>query len=344
MQTNSKIESRKAEHLTINLEKDVQSGLQNGLEVYQLIHHALPELDLADIRCETTIFERELAIPLLISSMTGGTEQAANLNKRLAAAAQTYGLAMGVGSQRVGLEHPELMHTFKVRDLAPDILLFANLGAIQLNNNYTIEHCKAAIDTLEADALILHLNPLQEALMKNGDTNFSGLLMKIEQVCRQLPVPVIVKEVGWGITEADAKSLVSAGVQAIDVAGAGGTSWSEVEKHRRSEKSAREIAGAFRHWGMPTAKALVDIREVLPDILLFASGGIKDGVEMAKCLALGANLVGMAGIFLKAASDSEQELHRVIEVITQQLRISMFAAGAGNLGELNHQKIFKLEG
>ena len=344
MHKNSETQSRKAEHLTINLEKDVRSGLQNGLEAYQLVHRALPELDLAEINCETSLFQRKLAAPILISSMTGGTAQAAELNKRLAAAAQTFRIAMGVGSQRVGLEYPELMHTFKVRDAAPDILLFANLGAIQLNYGYSVEHCKAAVDTLEADALLLHLNPLQEALMENGNTNFSGLLGKIELICKNIPVPVVVKEVGWGITREDAQRLASAGVKAIDVAGAGGTSWSEVEKYRRSSKSAQEIAGAFKSWGMPTAKALKDIREVLPDIPLFASGGIRDGVEIAKCLALGADLVGMAGLFLRAASESEQELHRVIDVLLQQLHISMFVAGAKDLGDLNQQKIIRTKG
>ena len=343
MHKNSKIQTKKAEHIQINLDEDVASGLQNGLENYQLIHEALPEMDLADVDCRTTLFDRTLEIPFLISSMTGGTSQAAKINQTLAEAAQKYRMAMGVGSQRAGIEHPELMTTFKVRAFAPDILLFANLGAVQLNYTYTVEHCKAAVDALEADALILHLNPLQEALMENGDTNFSGLLKKIELVCKQIPVPVVVKEVGWGISAETAARLIAAGVQAIDVAGAGGTSWSEVEKHRNTSAKGREIASAFRTWGIPTASSLVEIRRSNAEIPLIASGGIRDGVDAAKCLALGADLVGIARMFLKAADGSAQALDERIEIMIEQLRVSMFSAGAKNLQELRNQKISKIK-
>jgi isopentenyl-diphosphate delta-isomerase len=333
------IQQRKADHITINLEKDVDSSLQNGLEAYHFRHNALPEINLSDVDCTTELFGRKLGIPLLISSMTGGTEQARQINRSLAVAVQHHHLSMGVGSQRVGIEQPELMSTFKVREIAPDILLFANLGAIQLNYTYTVEHCLTAVDTLEADALILHLNALQEALMEDGNTHFNGLLKKIEQVCRRLPVPVVVKEVGWGISAEVARQLADAGVRAIDVAGAGGTSWSEVERHRSPTEIGRQTAAAFKGWGIPSAQALVEVHAALPKMPVIASGGIRDGVEGAKCLALGASLVGMARPFLQAVSESEQALDERIAIFKRQLRVSMFAAGAKDLKELSADKL-----
>ncbi len=339
MSQNPEIETRKNEHLTINNVKDVQSGLQNGLENIQLVHNALPEISLDEIDTGITFFRKELSFPLLISSMTGGTAQAESLNKRLAEAARDFHIGMGVGSQRIGLEHPESMETFNVRKIAPDILLFANLGAIQLNYGYSVEHCKAAVDALQADALILHLNPLQEALMENGNTNFKGVLNQIEQVCRGLPVPVIAKEVGWGISPIIARDLVNAGVQAIDVAGAGGTSWSEVEKHRAKDNRLAAVAEAFKDWGIPTACCLRDIHSQMPEIPLIASGGIRDGVEVAKCLALGASLAGMAGPLLRAAMEAGSVLYEKIEVISRQLRVCMFATGSRTIADLRQGKL-----
>jgi isopentenyl-diphosphate delta-isomerase len=339
MSEEANIQQRKADHISINLKKDVESNLANGLDTFHFRHNALPEINFKTVDCTTEIFGRKLEIPLLISSMTGGTAQALQINQGLAKAAQRYHLAMGVGSQRVGIEHPELMDTFKVRKIAPDILLFANLGAIQLNYTYTVEHCQAAVDTLEADALILHLNALQEALMEDGNTDFKGLLAKIEQVCKRLPVPVIAKEVGWGISAEVARNLAEAGVQGIDVAGAGGTSWSEVEKHRNPSEIGRQSAAAFKGWGIPTAQAVQEVRAALPDTLLIASGGIRDGVEGAKCLALGANLVGMARPFLVAVSESDDALNESIAIFKRQLRVSMFAVGAENLAELTREKL-----
>jgi isopentenyl-diphosphate delta-isomerase len=290
------------------------------------------------------LFKRKLELPLLISSMTGGTAEAARINQQLAEGAQAFHIAMGIGSQRIGIEHPELMDTFKVRKYAPDILLFANLGAVQLNYTYTIEHCKAAVDALEADGLILHLNALQEALMEKGNTNFSGLLRKIEKVCKSVGVPVVIKEVGWGISGDNAKRLIEAGAAAIDVAGAGGTSWSEVERHRTQDKSRQAVAAAFRGWGIPTAQALSEIHAELPETIVIASGGIRNGVEAAKCLALGASMVGMASPFLKAVAESSDALHKMLDIISRQIRISMFAVGARNLGELQESRIYRIEG
>jgi isopentenyl-diphosphate Delta-isomerase len=234
------------------------------------------------------------------------------------------------------------MRTFKVRQYAPDILLFANLGAVQLNYSYTIEHCKKAVDAIGADALILHLNPLQEALMPDGDTDFSGLLDKIEGICRELPVPVIVKEVGWGISVEVAKLLINAGVSVIDVAGAGGTSWSEVEKHRVSEGYLNETASGFKDWGIPTAECIIEIRQEFASIPLIASGGLRNGIDLAKCIALGANLGGMALHFLSSAADSEEALNKTLLAITRQLRTAMFAVSARNLAELKNNKIIRV--
>ncbi len=329
------ISQRKADHIRINLEEDVSFGrLTTGFERLRFIHRALPELDLREIDLSTVFFGKPLNAPLLISSMTGGTEEAARINRNLAEAAQAYGIAMGLGSMRAVLEHPELLPTFQVRRYAPRILLFANLGAVQLNYGYTVDHCRRAVELVEADALILHLNPLQEALQPEGDTNFAGLLRKIEAVCRALPVPVVVKEVGWGISDAVARMLAEAGVAAIDVAGAGGTSWSQVEMHRAPDERHRQVAAAFREWGIPTVEAIRMARRGAPGLPIIASGGIRDGVEVAKAIALGASLVGMAGPFLRAAVASAEAVAETIEVITRQLRIAMFCVGARDLAAL----------
>ncbi|MEP7357472.1 MAG: type 2 isopentenyl-diphosphate Delta-isomerase [Anaerolineales bacterium] len=326
--------ARKADHIRINLEEDVRSGLTTGLERYHFVHQALPELDLKAVDTRAAWFGKTLRLPLLISSMTGGTDIARALNRTLAAAAQAAGIAMGLGSQRAAIENPALAATFQVRDLAPDILLFANLGAVQFNYGYGVDQCRRAVDMIQADALILHLNALQEAVQPEGDSNFSGLLAKIEAVCRALPVPVIGKEVGWGMSEQAARQLASAGVAAIDVAGAGGTSWSQVEMHRARTDTQKRVAAAFIDWGIPTADAIQNVRRAAPHLPVIASGGLRDGVEVAKCLALGAGLAGLASPFLKAAAVSLDAAAEAIAEIGRELRIAMFAAGAGSLAQL----------
>ncbi len=333
--------SRKSDHIRINLEEDVNSSLTSGFERYHYVHRALPELNLSEVDTSLTLFNKKLAAPLLISSMTGGTSEAALINERLAWAAEKAGVAMGVGSQRVGIEHPELADTFKVRQVAPKILLFANLGAVQLNYQYTLKHCQQAVDMIEADGLILHLNPLQEALQLEGDTNFSGLVGKIEKVCRALPVPVIVKEVGWGISEEDARLLRSAGVSAIDVAGAGGTSWSQVEMYRLQEPNFIRVAASFRNWGIPTSESIQMARRGAADISIFSTGGMKNGLDVAKAITLGADLGGMAGPFLKAAVISQEEVLALISALIQQIRIVMFVVAARNLSDLRRANLQK---
>jgi isopentenyl-diphosphate Delta-isomerase len=326
--------TRKTDHIRINLEEDVRSGLTTGLERYRFIHRALPELDLDAVDLTLPIFNRFLKAPILISSMTGGTEEAMQINRTLAEAAQMTGIALGLGSQRVAIEHPELADTFRVREVAPDILLFANLGAVQLNYNYGIDECRRVVEMIEADALILHLNAVQEAVQPEGDTRFSGLVNKIEQVCRALPVPVIAKEVGWGFSEEDARLLAEAGVVAIDVAGAGGTSWSQVEMYRAKTDSQKRLAAAFIDWGIPTADAIQNVRRAAPSLTVFASGGLRTGMDIAKCIALGASLGGMAAPFLKAADQSVELTVQTIEEIKREIRVCMFGAGIGNIEQL----------
>ncbi len=329
------VEQRKADHIRINLEEDVNfDRLTVGFERYRFVHQALPELDLAEVDLSTTFLGKPLRAPLLISCMTGGTQQARQINRNLAAAAQQYGIAMGLGSQRAGLVAPDKADTFRVRDLAPDILLFANLGAVQFNYGYGIDECRRAVEMIEADALVLHLNPLQEAVQPEGDVNFAGLAKKIEAVCRQIDVPVIAKEVGWGISEQAARRLIDAGVAAIDVAGSGGTSWSQVEMHRAPSDLHRRVAAAFRDWGIPTSESIRMVRRVSPDLPLIASGGLRSGIDVAKSIALGADLGGMAGPFLKAASVSVEAVCETAEEISRVLRVAMFASGARDIAAL----------
>jgi isopentenyl-diphosphate delta-isomerase len=323
----TQISSRKADHIRINLEEDVSSGLTTGLEDYSFTHQALPELNLNEIDLGLNLFGREMSAPILISSMTGGTEQAGEINRLLAEAAQEVGISMGLGSQRAAIENPEIIPTFQVRQVAPDILLFANLGAVQLNYGYGVEHCLRAVEMIEADALFLHLNPLQEAVQPEGDSNFSGLLTKIGQVCQALPVPVIIKEVGWGFSKQAVRQLAEVGVAAIDVSGAGGTSWTQVEMHRAESHDQAALAAAFLDWGIPTAQSILNVKAASPQIEIIASGGLRNGLDIAKCIALGATLGGMASPFLKAANQSLERTIAAIQLIKRQIQVTMFAAG-----------------
>ena len=334
-----KIHNRKGEHIRINAEEDVSSAVDSGLEKYYFDHQALPEIDLDKIDLSTVILKKEQKAPIFISSMVGGTKEAHELNMRFARAAQKLDIGMGIGSTRIGLQQPEQMQYFKLRAVAPDILLLANIGAIQLNNAITVDDCKRIIEQTEADGLILHLNPLQEALQSEGDTNFAGLLKKIEQLCRQIEVPVIVKEVGWGISEHTARQLAGIGISVIDVAGAGGTSWAEVEKYRLESETEKNIASSFRDWGISTADSIENARRVAPKLTIFASGGLRNGVDVAKCIALGADYCGFAGVFFRAAVQSEEKLHETIHEIIKELQISMFAVGVPNIPALKKMKL-----
>lgn len=332
---------RKSEHIRINLEENVDSGITTGLERFSFPHQALPEIDLKDVDTSLHLFGKVLKSPILISAMTGGSAEAEAINRRLAEGAEAEGVAMGVGSQRAAIEDPSLEKTFQVRKYAPKALLFANLGAIQLNYGYGLDECQRAVEMIEADALVLHLNALQEAVQPEGDTDFAGLLAKIEMVCKGMEVPVIAKEVGWGISGETAKMLGGAGIAAIDVAGAGGTSWSQVEMYRAKTKSQAELASAFVNWGIPTAEAIREVKAAAPGTRIIASGGLRNGVDIAKCVALGAEVGGMAGRFLKAAAVSGEAVSEVMQTTAKEIRISMFACGARDVAHLKTVKLRK---
>lgn len=337
--TQGVLPQRKSDHIRINLEQDVASRVTTGLERVRFVHQAVPELDMTEIDLSTTIFGKTLRAPLLISCMTGGTEEALMINRNLAAAAQHAGVAMGLGSMRAAVVHPELAYTFQVRDVAPDVMLFANIGAVQLNYGFSVDQCKRAVEMVQADVLVLHLNPLQEALQPEGDVNWAGLLSKIERVARALPVPVVAKEVGWGISRRAATDLVNAGVAGIDVAGAGGTSWSQVEMYRAQTEAQRRIAEAFVDWGIPTADSIRFVREAAPGLPIIASGGLKNGVDGAKCLALGATLFGLARPFLKPATLSADHVLEEVNILLGQLRAAMFCVGARTVHGLREAEL-----
>ena len=329
------ISQRKDDHIQINLNQDVRSGIDAGFDGLTFEHQALPEIDLADVDTSSVFLGRKLAAPILISSMTGGTDLAGQINRNLAIAAGQAGIAMGVGSQRPALANPTSASSFEVRKYAPNIILFANIGAIQLNNGLGVEDCKKAVDMIGADALYLHLNPLQEAVQEGGDTNWKDLRWNIEQVCHALPVPVFAKEVGHGISQRAARILVECGVAGIDVAGAGGTSWSQVESLRAKDPALAEIARTFRNWGVPTVQSIRNVRTAHPTLPIIASGGLRQGLDIAKAIALGASIGGLARPFLAAAAESPEAVLKQVELVRQQLRISMFAAGAANLACLS---------
>lgn len=336
MTENDPTSSRKLDHVRIVLGEDVAAkGVYTGFAAYRLPHDALPDLDLAEIDTCTTFLGKAMRAPLLISSMTGGAHDVARINLALAEAAQTLGLALGVGSQRSAIRDERLAYTYQVRKVAPSIPLLANLGAVQLNYGYGVDECRRAVEMIEADALILHFNPLQEAVQPEGNTNFKGLLGKIAQVCRALPVPVIAKEVGNGISAAAAKRLVEAGVWGIDVAGAGGTSWSEVERFRHTTAQGGRVAGAFAGWGLPTTEAIRQVRAALPDVPLIGSGGVRSGVDIAKAIALGADLGATAKPALEPANTGKTEaVIAGLQAYIDELRVAMFCSGCGTLQAL----------
>lgn len=331
----SRTGERKIEHVRLCLNEEVGGvGVTTGFEHYRFRHNALPELNFDDISLQTTFLERELRTPLLISSMTGGSKATGAINARLAEAAQRRGWALGVGSVRAAVERSELTETFYVRDKAPDIPVIANIGAVQLSYGFGVEECRRAVDIAGADFLVLHLNGLQEVFQPEGNTGFASLLSQIEKVCRALEVPVGVKEVGWGIDGDTAGRLYNAGVAFVDVAGAGGTSWSQVEKFRSVDPIRRAAAEAFADWGTPTADCIAEVRAVSPKGALIGSGGLKHGVDAAKALALGADLAGFGRNLLGPAVDSEEALEAALAQVELELKIAMFGIGAPDLATL----------
>jgi isopentenyl-diphosphate Delta-isomerase len=334
--TEEGIGARKRDHLRHALEGDVGfPTLTTGLDDLGVRARALPERDLDDVVLGTVILGARLAAPLLISCMTGGVSEAGPVNRALAAAAQAHGVALGLGSGRVLLEDPAAVASFRVRDLAPDVPILANLGAVQLREHGPAA-CARLVAACEADVLALHLNAVQEAVQPGGDTGFGGLAARIAEVTAALDVPVVVKEVGFGLGADDVRMLLEAGVAGVDVAGAGGTNWARIEGLRDTRAGA--VAAAFADWGIPTATALVEAREVLDAVAseaaLIASGGIRHGVDAMKCLCLGADLVGVARGLLTAAAAGPQAATEAVGVLVDQLRVATWAVGAGSVAEL----------
>jgi isopentenyl-diphosphate Delta-isomerase len=337
----TRTQQRKKEHLELCLDPTSVSGrFGTGLDRYSFVHNALPELDIDEIDVSTNFLENALRAPILISSMTGGFDLARRVNRNLATAAQDLGLAMGVGSQRVAIEEPTVADSFEVRDVAPDILLLANLGAVQLNYGYTVDQCRKAVAMIGADGLILHLNVLQEAVQPEGNRNFKGLGEKIADVCRQLEVPVVVKEVGSGISAEVATRLKQAGVKAVDIAGRGGTSWYAVEA-QRAAKQGKPAETTFADWGIPTEEALVAVRQAVPDLQIVASGGIRTGLDIAKCIALGADMAAFGQPLLAAALESPKKVVEFIAGIIHEIKITMLCVGAKNLDALKQTPLLR---
>jgi isopentenyl-diphosphate delta-isomerase len=290
---------------------------------------------LEDVDISSSFLGKKISAPFIISPMTGGTEISAKINKNLAKAAQELGIVMSVGSQRLALENPSLIYTYQVRDVAPDIPLLANLGAIYLNYGYGPEECKRAVEMIEADGLVLYLNPLQKRLQGGFNSDFKNLFKKISQVCKELEVPVIVKEVGFGLSLSAAVMLREAGVWGLDVAGAGGTSWVKIERYMNEEgDDLHKVGNAFDTWGIPTADSLVSIFKVITDIPIIASGGIRNGVEMAKAIALGASYVGMALPLLAPAMESHEAVKEKIQSFLDEFKTAMFCCGKKDLDDL----------
>ncbi|WP_052384025.1 type 2 isopentenyl-diphosphate Delta-isomerase [Litchfieldella xinjiangensis] len=327
---------RKNDHLDIVLDTGrAVSTADTGLAAYRFRHCALPQLHLDEIDLSTTLFDKPIRAPLLISSMTGGAERARTINHHLAEAAETLGIALAIGSQRVALQS-DADHglTRELRRYAPSVPLLGNLGAAQLLEPSGLDWARRAVEMIGADALIVHLNPLQEAVQVGGDRDWRNVLEAIAHLVSMVEVPVVVKEVGAGIAAPEARALVAAGVAAIDVAGAGGTSWAAVEAERAPTQAERKIAMAFSDWGIPTAQAILMARAALPHTPLIASGGIRDGVDVAKAIRLGADLVGQASGVLRSALHSSEAVIEHFQIIIQQLRIACFCTGSADLAAL----------
>jgi isopentenyl-diphosphate delta-isomerase len=338
----SRVAERKREGLEMALRRQVEARETSTLlEYVHLIHNALPELNFDEVTAETTFLEHRFKAPLLIDSMTGGTKEALKINGNLAEAAEATGLGMGVGSQRAALLSEELAETYRVaRKRGPNIFLAANIGGAQLARGLKIEEVERLIQMIEADALIVHLNPLQELVQPEGEPHFRGVLARIEELCRTLQVPVIVKEVGAGISKEVATRLELAGVRAINVAGLGGTSWTGIEALRAEAGEAGEKAELgllLWDWGIPTAAAILEVCRAV-SIPVIASGGLRNGVDVAKCLALGASMAAMALPFLRAAAKSVEEVVSLIERTIYQLRAVMFVTGSRDVEALRRAR------
>jgi len=328
---------RKRDHLRLSLELDVSfEGKTTWLEYVELIHRALPELNLDEISTETSFLGETFGMPLLVEAMTGGIPEAVEINGNLAEAAERFSIPMEVGSQRAALEDKKLEYTFRVaRERASNLFLIANLSGVQLAED-EVEVAEKAIEMIEADAISIHLNPLQELIQPEGSTRFKDVLKVIEKVCERLDVPVIVKEVGCGISSEVARMLEEVGVKAIDVAGAGGTCWAKIEMLRlREDDERREVAKTFLDWGIPTAASIIEVSSAV-SIEVIGSGGIRSGIDIAKALSIGADMAGAAHPLLRPATESVESVAKVLGRLRSELRAAMFLTGCKDVDELKN--------
>lgn len=326
------ISFRKKDHIKICLSEDVQFKKSNGFDQFYLQHAPLPEVNLSYIDTATTFLHKPFSLPFLIESMTGGTPESFQINKNLAIAAQKCGIGMGIGSQRVMLNTHEFDYTYQIRKYAPDIFLMGNIGATQLKE-FSASKIQRAVESIEADALAIHLNAVQEICQPEGDADWTDVFSKIKEITCKLNLPVIIKETGSGLTAEAVRSLAGIGVQGFDIGGAGGTSWAKVEYFRGST-----VAEPFLEWGLPTADSLVECANAV-DLPIIASGGIRNGEEIVKALALGAHLTGMAFPFLKPATESAEAVVEIIEKLRDELIRIMFLTGKPEIDKIDRQLI-----
>ena len=336
------IKQRKKDGIDIPLQKNVQARTTSTyLEHVKLVHNALPEIDYDNIDLSTTFLGRRFSAPIIIDSMTGGTDEATMINGRLGELAEKYGFGMGLGSQRAGLKSEELAATYAIaRKNAPNAFLIANIGGAQLAKGLTVDDARKIVKMIRANALVVHLNPLQELVQPEGEPKYAGVLARISELVKNMDVPVIVKEVGAGISREVAARLEVAGVSAINVAGAGGTSWAGVEKVRAEmvkNDIKRHLGDLFWDWGIPTAASLIQVRKAVK-LPLIASGGLRNGLEVAKCVALGASMAAMAYPFLRAASQSRESLFAFADTVLAELKSTMFLVGARNVQSLANSR------
>jgi len=331
-------EKRKADHVQICLEENVQARqTTTGFEDIFFVHKALPEIERDKINLSTTVFNHKFSVPLIVEAMTGGTKEATKINAAIAQAVEQMGLGMGVGSQRAAIEDPKLRRAFTVaREKAPTAFLMANIGGPQIIRKNGIKAAKKAVEMIRANALAIHLNPLQEAIQPEGETNYVGALKKISEITQDLDVPVIVKETGAGIAAEEAKKLEAAGVAGIDVAGAGGTSWAAVEYHRAKkirDENRQRLGEIFWDWGIPTAVSIVEVVQSV-NLTVIASGGVRSGTDVAKAMALGADLAGAASPLLYPATKGSEEVKKVLQFMIEELRNTMFLVGAESIQKM----------
>lgn len=340
-ETNSlKLTSRKDQHLDVVLTGQAMPTVATGLEAVLFEHVALPEVSWHAVDLSTAFLGRRIAAPVMIGSMTGGPSRAGAINRTLAEVCQTLRLPLAVGSQRVMIEGGGAAGLDAgLRRLAPDIPILANLGAAQLNRGFGRDQAMRAIDAIGASALILHLNPLQEAVQPEGDRDWTGLAARIGALARDLPVPVVVKEVGAGLSGAVVARLLAEGIAHFDVAGAGGTDWARVEAARAPDPADARVAACFAGWGIPTAQAIRAARRAAPGATIIGSGGIVTGLDAARALRLGADMVSLAGAVLRTALDGPEALHGQLDIVLRQLRTACFCTGSADLAALRRARL-----